>query len=141
MEEEGGPSPESYEDVDLNGPYSASLSRKGSGPKQIHSTFQDVITSGISALTGRSREAPKAAGYGASPRARKMSLALLSEDGDEFDPEAFQLAQEEDAKRRIERVKEVKRGLEKWKGWRLDITEVRQSGIAGGRECGPVFEI
>lgn len=65
----------------------------------------------------------------------------MSEDGDDFDPEAFRLAQEEEAKRRIERVKEVKRGLEKWKGWRVDIAEMRQGGLGGGRECGPVFEV
>ena len=133
MEDDAGPSTEMYEDVDLNGPYSGGGQRKGSGPRQ-GSTFQDVITSGISAFTGRPR------GSTASPHARKQSLGLLSEDGDEFDPDAFRLAQEEDAKRRIERVKEVKRGLDKWKGWRLDIAEMRQQGIGGGRECGPVFE-
>ena len=68
-------------------------------------------------------------------------MGLLSDDDDGFDEEAFRLAQEEDAKRRIERVKEVKRGLEQWKGWRLDLVDVRAGGIGAGRECGPVFEI
>ena len=124
-----------YEEVDLNGPYSPQgRSRLGSEAK--HSTFQDVLTSGISAFTGRPREPTT------THAARKQSLGLLSEDGDdEFDPEAFRSAQEEDAKRRIERVKEVKRGLEKWKSWRVDIAEMRQNGIGSGIESGPVFEV
>lgn len=139
MEDDSRPSPE-YEDVDLDGPYSPYAS-KGPAARQT-SSFQDVITSGISAFTGRPREAPRGHSYNPSQaHGRKQSLGLLSEDGDDFDPEAFQLAQEEEAKRRIERVKEVKRGLENWRGWRLDISEMRQNGIGGGRECGPVFEI
>jgi hypothetical protein len=72
-------------------------------------------------------------------RPRNQSMGLLSEDG--FDEEAFRLAQEEDAKRRIERVKEVKRGLDQWKGWKLDLVDVRAGGVGAGRECGPVFEV
>jgi len=138
--EDDHPSPGPYEDVDLGASFSGSLSRKGSAPRQT-STLQDVISSGITAFAGLPREFSKVSGYGASPRPRKQSLALLSEDGGDIDPEAFRLAQEEQARQRIERVKEVKRGLEKWKGWRLDLTESRRHGIAGGKECGPVFEL
>ena len=139
MDDDSRPSPE-YEDVDLNGPYSPYAS-KGMAAKQT-SSFQDVITSGISAFTGRPREPARSHGYSQSQaHGRKQSLGLLSEDGDEIDPEAFRVAQEEESKRRIERVKEVKRGLEKWKGWRVDISEMRQGGVCGGRECGPVFEV
>lgn len=123
-----------YEEVDLNGPYSPGGRGRGNTAGARHSTLQDVITSGISAFTGRPREAPKPGGH-----ERKQSLGLLSDDG--FDEEAFRLAQEEDAKRRIERVKEVKRGLEQWRGWRIDIAELRKNGIGGGREVGPVFEV
>ena len=126
-----------YEDVDLNAPASPSLARHTS-------SFQDVISSGISAFTGR----PRGVASPSSPdhqktgnRPRNQSMGLLSDDDDGFDEEAFRLAQEEDAKRRIERVKEVKRGLEQWKGWRLDLVDVRAGGIGAGRECGPVFEI
>ncbi|KAK3700725.1 hypothetical protein LTR37_015807 [Vermiconidia calcicola] len=133
----GGPSPE-YEDVDLNGPYTPYSGRKGSGQRQAHSTFQDVITSGISAFTGRVAQA-----QGPSGRARggtQHSVGLLSEDDDDdFDPEAFRLAQEEEAKRRVERVREIKRGLDEWRGWRVDIADLRRAG--GGREFGPVFEV
>lgn len=134
----GGPSPE-YEDVDLNGPYHSptARSRIGSLPRQS-STFQDVISSGISAFTGRPIRGPAT-----SPQAqhnRKQSLGLLSDDGG-LDEEAFRLAQEEEAKRRLERVREVKRGLENWRGWRMDLAEVRQNGMAASREYGPVFEV
>jgi myosin heavy subunit len=123
-----------YEDVDLNAPASTSSPHFA----RQTSTFQDVISSGISAFTGRARGM-------ASPdnvtgnRPRNQSMGLLSEDG--FDEEAFRLAQEEDAKRRIERVKEVKRGLDQWKGWKLDLVDVRAGGVGAGRECGPVFEV
>ena len=129
-----------YEDVDLNGPYTP---QRGSLPRQ-GSTFQDVISSGISAFTGRPREPTGARGSAGggnvmSPHARKQSLGLMSEDG--FDEDAFRIAQEEEAKRRIERVKEVKRGLEQWRGWRVDIVDVRRNGLGGGREAGPVFDV
>jgi chromosome segregation ATPase len=122
-----------YEDVDLNAPASTSplLARQTS-------TFQDVISSGISAFTGRARGVASPDQHTGN-RPRNQSMGLLSEDG--FDEEAFRLAQEEDAKRRIERVKDVKRGLDQWKGWKLDLVDVRAGGIGAGRECGPVFEV
>lgn len=40
-------------------------------------------------------------------------------------------------KERLERIREVKRGLEKWKGWRMDLTVV--GGSSGG--LGEVFEV
>ena len=123
-----------YEDVDLNAPASATAPHFG----RQTSTFQDVISSGISAFTGRPRGVASPDDHTGN-RPRNMSMGLLSEDG--FDEEAFRLAQEEDAKRRIERVKEVKRGLEQWKGWRLDLVDVRAGGVGAGRECGPVFEV
>jgi chromosome segregation ATPase len=58
-------------------------------------------------------------------------------DEDDFDEEAFRKAQEEEGRKRIERIREVKRGLEKWKGWRMDLVEVRR-GVEG---MGEVFEI
>jgi len=136
-----GPSPE-YEDVDLNGPYSAGGGQnRGSIPRQS-STFQDVITSGISAFTGRPRDPPARQQANATDQvqARTRAESLLSDD-DGFDEEAFRLAQEEEGRRRIERVKEVKRGLEKWRGWKVDLMELRQQGVGGGRETGPVFEV
>lgn len=121
-----------YEDVDLH----ASTSHRGSLPRQS-STFQDVLTSGINAFTGRQsgRHGPT------SPRhERKMSEGLLEDDEGEFDEGAWRQAQEEEAKRRVERVKEIKRDLEQWKGWRVDMRGLRMGGLPG-REAGGVFEV
>ncbi|KAK1071710.1 hypothetical protein LTR74_003081 [Friedmanniomyces endolithicus] len=136
-----------YEDVDLNnsagnngGPYSP-LAR-GSVPRQ-HSNFQDLITSGISAFTGRPREVSGSVEQRQQQqlqqRQRQQSMSLLSEgDEGEFDAEAFRVAQEEEGKRRVERVREVKRGLEGWRGWRVDLVEGRRGSAVG---AGEVFEV
>ena len=42
------------------------------------------------------------------------------------------------AKKRIERVKEVKRALKNWEGWRLDLVENRRGG---GEGVGEIFEV
>lgn len=121
-----------YEDVDLHTtPY-----RGGGVPTRQSSSFQDVLASGINAFTGRSAHAETSHGH-----ARNQSMGLLDEDDGEFDEDAFRLAQEEDARRRIERVKDVKRGLEKWRGWRIDVAEVRQQQGVGNGDRGPVFEL
>lgn len=126
------------EDVDLNnnqnGHYPSG--RTGSLPHrgQQHSTFQDVITSGINAFTGGQRSSQ------AQDRAESLGLLDDDDDGGSFDAEAFRLAQEEDQKRRIERIREVKRGLDEWKGWRVDIADLRRTGVPG-KEVGPVFEL
>lgn len=81
--------------------------------------FTDVLSSGFNALTG-----------GGGGRRESQDLLLDSFD-DGFDEEAFRRAQEEEAKKRIERVREVKRGLKDWEGWRMDIVDVRVGGGAG----------
>ncbi|KAK4556849.1 hypothetical protein LTR86_005829 [Recurvomyces mirabilis] len=138
MEDQG----QDYEDVDLtNGSSTGNAStrnRLGSLPRQ-HSNFQDIITSGISAFTGRPREASSTQQQ--QGRDRGQSLGLLDDDEDEvFDADAFRLAQAEEARRRLERVREAKRGLEGWRGWRVDLMEGREGGdgYAGG---GAVFEV
>jgi len=95
------------------------------------STFQDVIQSGISAFTGQT-PAHRRRESVAHGRPREQSLGSL--DDFEFDEEAFRLAQEEEQKKRLERVREVKRGLKNWQGWRADFVDVR----AG---WGGVFEV
>jgi myosin heavy subunit len=120
-----------FDDVDLSG---NSLSAAKSAPR--HSSFQDIINSGLSAFTGQTAlPLRQATTTTAQPKARKQSLAsLASLDDFEFDEDAFRKAQEEDAKRRIERVREVKRGLKNWEGWRADFVDVK----AG---WGGVFEV
>lgn len=109
-----------FTDVDLGG---MSPSRRRSiahGGKGIG----DFFASGFNAITGANAGNDE---------------PLLEDDGDlDFDEDAFRLAQEEEAKKRIERVKEVKRSLKNWEGWRLDLVENRRGG---GEGMGQVFEI
>ena len=107
-----------FDDVDLTGGASPfrrqSLAGRGS-------SFSNVLSSGFNAFTG---------GQG------RQSDDLM--DGpDDFDEDAFRIAQEEEAKKQIERVKEIKRGLKEWEGWRMDIVDVRISG--GG--AGNIFDV
>ena len=128
-----------FDEVDLVGGGAAAdraASAAVTPTARISSSFQDVINSGISAFTGlpvraRAESAATNAKALAQPRGRVGSLDSLEEL--DFDEDAFRLAQEEEGRRRIERVKEVKRGLGKWKGWRVDIVDVR-AGLGGGFE-------
>ena len=105
-----------FQDVDL--------SSAGLGPTRRKSAaggIGDFFTSGLNALAGGNDD------------------EFLDDDGDmDFDEEAFRKAQEEDAKKRIERIKEVKRALKHWEGWRLDIVENRRGGTEG---IGEIFEV
>jgi hypothetical protein len=99
-------------------PLSPSTARKQGG-------FGDFFTTGLNALTG---------GGG---HEHQDDDGFLDDDED-FDEDAFRKAQEETAKARIERIKEVKRGLKNWEGWRLDLVEGRRGG---GEGLGEIFEI
>ncbi|KAI5235915.1 hypothetical protein E4T43_08950 [Aureobasidium subglaciale] len=112
-----------YEDVDLSNPYAAPSSAQRPSAR-TGSSFQDVLQSGINAFTGGQR---------------KQSLGLLSEE--DFDEDSFRVAQEEEGKKRIERIREVKRGLEDWRGWRVDLVDLRAGGLGGGAATGPMFEV
>jgi hypothetical protein len=109
-----------FTDVDLGGGVTSPSHRKGAGG------FGDFFTSGLNALTG---------GGGRD-----------DDDGDdddgnddmEFDEEAFRKAQEEDARKRLERIKEIKRTLKNWEGWRLDLVDSRRGG---GEGIGEIFDI
>lgn len=76
---------------------------------------------------------------------QQQGEALLEGEGDDdddfvFDEDAFRKAREEEDRRRLERVREVKRGLVDWRGWRVDMVEVCGGGGAalGG---GSVFDV
>ncbi|PVH74132.1 hypothetical protein DL98DRAFT_575820 [Cadophora sp. DSE1049] len=112
-----------FTDVDLGG--GMSPSRRRSTAPGGKGGLGDFLTSGFNAITG----ANAAAGDG----------ALLEDDEDlDFDEDAFRLAQEAEAAKRIERVKEIKRGLKNWEGWRLDLVENRSGG---GDGVGEIFEV
>ncbi|KAL5119855.1 hypothetical protein ACEQ8H_002216 [Pleosporales sp. CAS-2024a] len=107
-----------FDEVDLSNP-SAHLLRNHAPAR--HSSFQDVIQSGISAFTGQTTHRRSDAAN--KPKPRQESLGSLDEF--EIDEDAFRQAQEEEAKRRLERVREVKRGLPGFKGWRPDLVDIR----------------
>lgn len=116
MDDAGG----QFTNVPLGGPSSPSASRKQGG-------FGDFFTSGLNALTG-----------GGSGEHHDGDDESFLDDDVEFDEEAFRKAQEEAARARIERIKEVKRGLKNWEGWRLDLVDGRSGG---GEGIGEMFEI
>jgi hypothetical protein len=131
MQENGSPleemapmSPDrSFSVVDLQG------GPPGDGNRGQHSSFSNVLTSGINAFTGGNARP----GVG-----RHTTLTDdLGLGDDDFDEDAFAKAAQEEAMARIERVKEVKRSLKDWTGWRVDLLE---SGV-GGAGIGEVFEI
>lgn len=109
-----------FTNVPLGGPSSPSTARKQGG-------FGDFFTNGLNALTG-----------GGGGHEHLDDDEGFLDDDEEFDEEAFRKAQEEAAKARIERIKEVKRGLKNWEGWRLDLVEGRRGG---GEGVGEMFEI
>lgn len=109
-----------FTNVDLgSGLASPTTGRKGSGKG-----FGDFFTSGLNALTGGGNDDQD---------------GFLEDDDFEFDETAFRKAQEEDAKNRLERIKEIKRGLKNWEGWRLDLVDNRRGG--GGYGGGEIFEV
>ncbi|RYP17362.1 hypothetical protein DL765_004562 [Monosporascus sp. GIB2] len=117
-----------FTNIDLGG---GGLTSPHPGRKASHSKaggggIGGFFAGGINALTGSA-----AADEGDEP--------LLDDDDLDFDEEAFRRAQEEDARRRLERVREIKRGLKNWEGWRLDLVETRRGG--GGYGVGEVFEV
>ena len=118
-----GSSGNGFDDVDLSGPTSALRRPSVKGGKS--QGIAGVISSGFSAITGGGGEE------------RRVSLDLLDGDDDGFDEDAFRLAQEEEGKKRIERVREMKRALKDWEGWRLDIAESR----VGGGGAGEIFDV
>ncbi|MCJ1479253.1 hypothetical protein MMC13_007938 [Lambiella insularis] len=119
--DEGGPrSPGGgFDEVDLSGPMGPlrrqSL-RAGRGQG-----FANVLSSGFTAFTGAGE---------------RPSVDLVDDD-DAFDEDAFRQAQEEDARKRVERVKEVKRGLKSWERWRMDLVDSR----IGGGGAGEIFDV
>jgi hypothetical protein len=119
-----------FDEVDLSG-HSASPSSRSRSAARQGSSFQDVIQSGISAFTGQALPHRRSDAT-AQGKPRQQSLASLDEF--EIDEDAFRQAQEEEARKRLERVREVKRGLKDWHGWRADFVDIR----AG---WGGVFEV
>lgn len=111
-----------FDDVDLNSAVSPTTGRR---PQ--HSTIQDVINSGLAAFRGTESSKRQSMGPG---RDRGQSVGLMGDDDFAFDEDAFRAAQEDEMTKRLERVREVKRGLSAFKGWRVDIADLR-TGFGG----------
>ncbi|KAK5992226.1 hypothetical protein PT974_05627 [Cladobotryum mycophilum] len=104
-----------FQDVDLSGGNMPPPHKKGST-----GGIGDFFTQGLNALAGGGDD------------------ELLEDDDMEFDEDAFRKAHEEESKRRLERIKEIKRSLKHWEGWRLDIVDIRRGG---GHGIGDIFDI
>jgi hypothetical protein len=151
---------EGFDEVDLSGAAGAGGSRRtssffgGAGPRHAtaspasqqakHSNFSQYISSGLNAFIAPQQGGTAAMSAGGG-RPRNDSL-LEDFDDDAFDEEAFARAQrEEEMKKMVAHVREVKRGLSRWKGWRLDLVESRRAeggGVGGvGVGLGEIFEV
>lgn len=120
-DEDGMTSPGSkFDDIDLSGGTPSYRRQSVAGGRGT--SFSNVLSSGFSAFTG---------GGG------RDSAELLDGADEDFDEDAFRLAQEEEARNRVERVREMKRGLKDWEGWRMDIVDVR----IGGGGAGEIFDV
>ncbi|MCJ1286848.1 hypothetical protein MMC26_006194 [Xylographa opegraphella] len=108
-----------FDEVDLSGPMG--LTRRQSPRPGIGQGFANVLSNGFSAFTGG---------------VERPSAHLVADD-DGFDEDAFRQAQEEEARQRVDRVKEVKRRLKDWEGWRMDLVDTR----VGGGGAGDIFDV
>lgn len=118
---DGPSSPASkFDDVDLTG--GSTLFRRQSHSTNRSQGFTNVLSSGFNAITGGGRQ---------------ESQDLLDGLDDGFDEDAFRLAQEEELRKRVERVREVKRALKDWEGWRMDVVDAR----VGGGGMGEIFDV
>ncbi|KAK4223889.1 hypothetical protein QBC38DRAFT_486770 [Podospora fimiseda] len=103
--------------------------------KKATGGFGDLLATGLNVLTGG---VTGGHGHGHHHSHSQDDGLLLDDDEFEFDEEAFRKAQEEDQKKRLERIKDIKRGLKNWEGWRLDLVENRRGG---GEGIGEIFEV
>jgi hypothetical protein len=140
-----------FDDVDLVGgrPDHARRRSMALQQQQQHSSFSTVLSSGFAAFTGanqnRSRAGSSNPTHPHAP-ATRGSLELLSEenldDEFEFDEAEFARAQaEEEARKRVEWVREIKRKLRDWNGWRLDLVDSRAGAEGAGVGMGEIFEV
>ncbi|EHY61125.1 hypothetical protein ABEF92_002095 [Exophiala dermatitidis] len=132
---------EDFDEVDLSGSAQGSRRRSFANPLQQqqgrHSGFAQVLNSGLAAFRASTTSPVSQARHQNRPR----NDSLLQEfDDDAFDENAFAQAQrEEEARKMVEHVREVKKGLKQWVGWRLDLVDARRAGSGVG--FGEIFEV
>jgi hypothetical protein len=147
---EDGPSPGSgdaanaFDDVDLVGGRPDHARRRSMGQQQ-HSSFSTVLSSGFAAFTGGGGNRARASSSNPPhPAGTRGSLELVSEENldDEFDEDAFARAQaEEEARKRVEWMRDIKSKLRDWNGWRLDLVDSRAGAEGAGVGMGEIFEV
>ncbi len=142
-----------FTDVDLGGggargsPYGAGGNGAGPRGQGLTAGLGELLTSGFNALAGTGPTSSSGGGYGHNHHhhhggePHQESDGFLSDDDVDFDEEAFRRAQEEESRRRLERVRETKRALKNWAGYRMDLVEGRRGGGAGCVAVGEVFDI
>ncbi|KAF4771712.1 hypothetical protein N7455_008265 [Penicillium solitum] len=145
-----GPSPASgdaanaFDDVDLVGGR-PDHARRRSMAQQQHSSFSTVLSSGFAAFTGAAGNRARASSSNPShPPGTRGSLELVSEENfdDEFDEDAFARAQaEEEGRKRVEWMRDIKSKLRDWNGWRLDLVDSRAGAEGAGVGMGEIFEV
>ncbi|KJZ73858.1 hypothetical protein HIM_06751 [Hirsutella minnesotensis 3608] len=108
-----------FHEVDLTS--GAGAGQRSARKKSSTGGIGDFFTSGLNALAG--------GGDGDG---------LMDDDDMDFDEDAFRHAQQEEAQKRLERIKEIKRSLKHWEGWRLDIVDMRRGG---GEGIGDIFDV
>ncbi|KAL8747567.1 MAG: hypothetical protein Q9190_000551 [Brigantiaea leucoxantha] len=124
---EGPTSPGSkFDDIDLSGPSPFNRRQSNAAAASRGQAFTNVLSSGFNAFTG--------GGGGGGGRRDSQELLL---DDDDFDDDAYRQAQESESRKRIERVRELKRGLKEWEGWRMDIKDSR----AGAGALAEIFDV
>jgi predicted nucleic acid-binding Zn-ribbon protein len=136
---------EDFDEVDLSGSGNASR-RRSSGnllnqqSSQIrHSGFTQVLNSGLAAFRAGTTS-PDSQGRNQNRPRNDSLLQEFDDDNDAFDEHAFAHAQrEEEARKMVEHVREVKRGLKGQVGWRLDLVDARRAG--GGVGFGEIFDV
>lgn len=133
---------EEFDEVDLSGSGHASRRRSFANALQQqqgrHSGFTQVLNSGLAAF--RASTTSPDTQHRNQTRARNDSLLQEFDEDDGFDADAFAHAQrEEEARKMVEHVREVKRGLKQWVGWRLDLVDARRAGAGVG--FGEIFDV
>lgn len=141
-----------FDDVDLVGGRPDHSRRRSMAlqQQQQHSSFSTVLSSGFAAFTGsgnynnnRSRAGSSNPPHPQAP-ATRGSLELLAEENlqDDYDEAEYRRAQaEEEARKRVEWVREIKRKLRDWNGWRLDLVNSRAGAEGAGVGMGEIFEV
>lgn len=145
----GGANAEDFDEVDLSGSGGAASRRRSflsaAHQQTRHSNFSQVLNSGLAAFmapttTGGTGSATSPSGANTTRPRNDSLLEEFDDDDDAFDENAFAQAQrEEEARKMLEHVREVKRGLKQWSGWRLDLVDARRAGVGVG--FGEIFEV